>query len=190
MSRSAEGDSALTSRLMEILVCPLSSVHAAIAEVRAAHLISLLSPAEMISTPDGISAGCHLKVEVNDIAAPAEDLVAPAEAHARSVIEFAQAWDRRRPIVIHCWAGISRSTAAAFLVLCALRPAADEVELAGLLRLAAPFASPNRLLVRHGDAVLGRRGRMIAAVDAMGDPILAWEGRPFRIPVAVSDAVK
>ena len=59
-------------------------------------------------------------------------------------MRFLKEWDRKRPMLIHCWAGISRSTAAAYTALCLFRPQADEEELAWELRTASPSATPNR----------------------------------------------
>ena len=166
---------------MDVVVCPLSAVDQVIARHRPSHLISLLSAEELFPMPGAIAPERHLKVASNDIVAPADGLVAPAAAHALAVVDFATAWDRRAPIAIHCFAGISRSTAAALIVLCALEPDCDEGTIAAELRAAAPFAAPNRLLVSHGDAVLGRGGRLIAAAEAMGSPVLCAEGRPFAL---------
>src|SRR5207247_3204501 len=101
--------------------------------------------------------------------------------HVEALIGFVTAWDRRRPLVVHCYAGISRSTAAAFIALCALSPERDERAIARELRAASPSAYPNRRLVRVADALLTRNGRMVAAVEGMGAAELANEGTPFHI---------
>jgi len=51
-----------------------------------------------------------------------------------------------------------------------------EIEIARAMRLRAPHAQPNRLLVSHADEALGRGGEMLAALDAMGPPVLVIEG--------------
>ena len=95
------------------------------------------------------------------------------------IIAFLQAWDRQSPVLIHCWAGISRSTASAYTALCMLRPKADEEELAFELRAASPSATPNRLIISHTDALLGRQGRMSRAIEKIGRGESAFEGTPF-----------
>ena len=97
------------------------------------------------------------------------------------LIAFVQRWNRARPIVIHCYAGISRSTAGAFIGACALNPQRDEAAIAWSLRRASPRAMPNRRLVSLADRVLGRNGRMVAAVEAIGAGVSAYEGDPFRL---------
>ena len=84
-------------------------------------------------------------------------------------------------MVIHCFAGISRSTASAFAVACALNPNRSESQIARQIRSASAFAHPNRLIVSHADRLLGREGRMLRALDDMGPGNLTVEGRPFRI---------
>jgi predicted protein tyrosine phosphatase len=85
-------------------------------------------------------------------------------------------------MVVHCWAGISRSTAAAFVMLCALNPEAPEAAIARLLREASPTAFPNRLMIRLGDTLLGRAGRMLAAVEGIGRGEVTNEAIPFSLP--------
>jgi predicted protein tyrosine phosphatase len=82
---------------------------------------------------------------------------------------------------VHCYAGISRSTASAFAAVCALNPHRDEIAIARQIRAASPIAAPNRLIVSLADKALGREGRMLRALDEMGPGSLTTEGRPFRI---------
>ena len=92
-------------------------------------------------------------------------------------------WDRRAPLLIHCFAGISRSTAAAYTVAAALAPDRDEAELAATLRRLSPSATPNIRIVSLADRILGRRGRMIAAIEGIGRGVDATEGVPFRLKI-------
>jgi hypothetical protein len=88
----------------------------------------------------------------------------------------------RPHLLIHCWAGISRSTAAAYmLTVCALNPDRDEEEIADTLRQAAPSATPNPRLVSLADGVLGREGRMVQAISRIGRGETAGEGTPFSL---------
>jgi predicted protein tyrosine phosphatase len=118
---------------------------------------------------------------MHDIDAPIPGYLEPNENHVEDLVDFAATWDRRAPMLIHCFAGISRSTAAAFITLCVLNPGVPEAAIAGRIRSVSPSAMPNRRLIALGDAVLGRRGRMIqAAVDmGIGQVELA---APFSLP--------
>jgi predicted protein tyrosine phosphatase len=64
---------------------------------------------------------------------------------------------------------------------CALNPHRDEITIARQIRRASPTAMPNRRLVALADHLLGRGGRMVAAIEAIGPGLAAAEGRPFRI---------
>jgi predicted protein tyrosine phosphatase len=153
---------------LTLIVCGLSEVERLIAERRPSHLITLLDPASMIETPAGLAAQRHLRVGVNDIAEPMEGLVLPGERVVSDLIAFARDWDEAAPMLIHCWAGISRSTAAAFTIACERSAPGKEADIARALREAAPHAYPNRRIVALADDLLGRQGRMVDAVEAIG----------------------
>ena len=140
-----------------------------------------------MQTPDGIAAHRHLRLGMNDVVHALPDHTPPDEQHVREIIAFAQTWDRKRPMLIHCWAGISRSTAAAYILLCDLHGPGQEERIANGLRFRAPHAQPNRLLIRHADLLLGRGGRMIAAVDMMGEARAVLEGEVVELPLALDE---
>ena len=164
-----------------VYVCPLSLVSQTIERSGARHLMTLINRQTMLETPAGIDAANHLKLAINDISEPQDGLVHPAECHVEELIRFAGTWGRKGPIVVHCWAGISRSTAAAFISLCALNPDTPERIIAQRLRTASVTATPNRLLVRLADDMLSRRGRMVSAVELIGTGEPATEGIPFEL---------
>jgi len=110
-----------------------------------------------------------------------DGFVVPSDSHIEQVLNFVRAWDRNAPLVVHCYAGISRSTASAFAAVCALNPHRDEIAIARQIRAASPIASPNRLIVSLADKALGREGRMLRALDEMGPGSMLVEGRPFRV---------
>ena len=163
---------------MTLIICGLSEVPRLVAERRPSHLVTLLDPASMIETPAGIEARRHLRLAVNDIAAPTEGLIAPDAALVEALLAFGADWDERAPMLIHCWAGISRSTASAFVLACERSPEADERAIARAMREAAPHAYPNRRIVGLADDLMGRRGRMVDAIESMGACEMAF-GTPF-----------
>lgn len=162
-------------------VCPLSRLPETLAQTGAATLLTLMKAGTAIARPEGIAEGRHCVVEVSDIAAPLEGHVLADEGHIGRILEFVAAWDRAEPLVIHCYAGISRSTAAAYIAACALAPERDEAEVARALRDASPSATPNALFVAIADRMLGRGGRMVAAIAEIGRGADAFEGEPFRL---------
>ena len=118
---------------------------------------------------------------MHDISEPLAEHVPPNEDHVAQIIDFALAWGGEGPMVVHCWAGISRSTAAAFTALCAINPGASEEAIAFAMREASPTAYPNRLIVRLADVALGRKGRMTRAIEAIGRGTAAMEAVPFSV---------
>jgi predicted protein tyrosine phosphatase len=164
-----------------IYVAPLSLVGTTIEDAQVSHLVTLINGETLVPTPPSITPDRHLRLDMNDICEPAVGLVLPCEEHVADLVQFALDWDRKAPLLIHCWAGISRSTAAAFITLCALNPQADESGLARALRRASATAYPNRRLVALGDNVLSRSGRMIAAVEDIGRGEFAEEGQVFAL---------
>ncbi len=165
-------------------VCPLSMLHTTVEATGASHIVTLISHPTPVERPVCVSADRHLLIAVADIAEPTEGLVLPGPAHVEQLLAFVRGWDRASPMVIHCYAGISRSTAAAFIAACALAPERDEGELARRLRAASPSATPNPRLVAVADRLLSREGRMTDAVAAIGRGEFASEGKPFRLEYA------
>ena len=118
---------------------------------------------------------------MNDIVEAQPDLMLPSTGHVAKLIDFVRSWDKQAPILIHCYAGLSRSTAAAFISLCALNPRTPEDAIARALRRSSDTAVPNRLFVALADKVLRREGRMIAALASMGESRRAYECTPFSV---------
>lgn len=165
-------------------VSPLSKLHDTVAAVRASHLVTLINVNTVVERPAGIAESRHLFLGLSDIVAPMDGHVVPAQEHVARFLAFIRDWDRGAPLVIHCWAGISRSTAAAYIAACALGPRRDEEEIAQALRAASPSATPNARLVAVADAALGRQGQMIAAIERIGRGADAFEGTPFALALA------
>jgi predicted protein tyrosine phosphatase len=166
-----------------LLVAPLSSLAAALDAHAPSHLVSLLSPENMIATPPGFPAAMHLKLAINDIVDPKQGTVPPAREHIDALLAFSRSWDARQPLLIHCWAGISRSMASAYTILCDRLGPGSEIQVARAMRQRAPHAQPNRLLVQHADDALGRGGRMLAALEHMGPAQLVQEGVTTKFPL-------
>ena len=118
---------------------------------------------------------------MSDIVAPMPGQVLPEATHLEALLVFFRAWDRAEPMVIHCWAGVSRSTAAAYIAACALRPERDEFAIARALRAASATATPNARLVALADEALRRGGRMNAAIAQIGRGEACLEGAPFAL---------
>ena len=162
-------------------VCSLALIGETVARSGARSLVTLLSPGTAVERPAAIEPHRHLHLAVSDIVEPTPGQVMPEATHLIDLIDFVRAWDRAQPMVIHCFAGVSRSTAAAFIAACALKPERDEFAVARALRLASPTATPNARLVALADTMLQRHGRMNAAIAGIGRGEVRFEGTPFAL---------
>jgi predicted protein tyrosine phosphatase len=164
---------------MMIHVCSLARLRQTVEETGARHIVTLLKDISLVERPVGIDAQNHLHIDIDDITCPMDGYRHPCKDHVAKLVQFAESWDRAAPMVIHCYAGISRSTASAYAIACALSPERDEMTIAEDMRRASRTAMPNSLIVSLADDILGRRGRMIAAIESIGPGDLAYEADPF-----------
>lgn len=167
-----------------IHVCSLARLYSTVEETRARHVVTLLRLIDRVQWPSHIVPENHLVLAMDDIVAPQDGYTVPAEDHVGRLIDFVGRWDRTTPMVVHCFAGISRSTGAAFVAACALNPQREELQIAQAIRAASPTAQPNARIVSIADRLLKRQGRMVRAVEAIGPGEAATEGHPFRIDLA------
>lgn len=167
-----------------ILVSPLSAVPEVLRTHKPSHIITLLSPAFMIETPEGFPPERHLRVSVSDVIEIQDGKVVPSGVHIAEIMDFARSWDGSAPMLVHCWAGVSRSMATAFTILCDRLGSGQEAAIAKYIRALAPHANPNRLIVRLGDAYLARNGAMIVAVADMSPPVYVEEGTIVELSLA------
>jgi predicted protein tyrosine phosphatase len=169
----------------KLLVSPLSAVQECIRLHRPSHLVTLLSPEFMIETPRGFQPEQHLRLAVDDVVETWAGQSPPTERHVAQLLDFGRSWDARAPILIHCWAGISRSMGAAFAVLCDRLGPGCEHSVARIIRDRAPHADPNRLIVQIADGMLDRRGQMTKAIEGIGRGRLALEGVTVQLPAFI-----
>lgn len=120
---------------------------------------------------------------MNDVADPAAGDTPPDRAHVEELVAFARTWPAEDPLLVHCWAGISRSMAATYIVLCDRLGHGSELLAAKAIRARAPHAYPNALLVRHADEMLGREGRMVEAIRGIGAGRMVAEGGLVEFPL-------
>jgi predicted protein tyrosine phosphatase len=172
-----------------IHVCSLARLHETVATTGARHVVSLLAHEDNLTRPATIAPENHLWLQLHDISAPQDGFVAPQTAHVEQLIAFVQRWPREQALVIHCYAGVSRSSAAAFVAVCTLSPESDERAIAIALRRASPTATPNIRIVAIADRLLVRRGRMVSAVEAIGAGLVAPEAEPFRLDLPAINAI-
>ena len=168
-------------------VSSLIGVHDVLQATRARFFVSVVHSPTLMPTPNWVEPEDHLRLGCQDVVDDHPGQSGPQLEHVHALIAFAHRWNRRGPLVIHCMAGISRSTAAAYVTLCSLNPGTSEDTLARSLREASPSALPNRQLVALGDTVLDRQGRMNRAIAALDiGAALSAPARPFSIPSTIA----
>jgi predicted protein tyrosine phosphatase len=166
-----------------LYVCPWQEIEVHVENLGITHLVSLLGVEGSPDTPPSIGPGRHLFLDMDDIAAPIAGYDPPEEDHVQDLIDFVREWDRGGPMLVHCYAGISRSMAAALTVMCMYNPG-RELEAARIMRRRAPYAKPNQRIVRFADRLLGLDGRMVDAVAALGPrPDETYVGRLVELPL-------
>jgi predicted protein tyrosine phosphatase len=166
-----------------IEVCSLARLHDVVEQVKASHVLTLINAKTPVTRPPSIVEANHLYISMSDILQPLEGHIVPAEEHVSQLIRFVKEWERKRPLVIHCYAGVSRSTAAAMITTALLNPEREEQEIANLIRQRSPTATPNLRLISVADQLLGRSGRLLKAAESIGRGEDCFEGIPFRIEI-------
>jgi predicted protein tyrosine phosphatase len=164
-----------------IHVCSLARLQETVDATGARHVVSVIGNEMNVPLPPGVAPENHLWLRLHDISTPLDGHIMAGEEHVADLIRFARGWDRGAPLVVHCFMGISRSTASAYTIVCALNPRRDEGSIAQALRRASPTATPNIRIVSLADKLLGRDGRMVAAIETIGHGIMADEAAPFRL---------
>src|ERR1700691_6479942 len=164
-----------------IHVFSLARLAETVEDTGARHVVSLIGDEARLERPTSIAPENHLWLRLHYISSPLDGYIMPGQEHIADLLDFVRDWDRQAPLVVHCFAGISRSTASAYASVCALNPHRDEASIAQALRRASPTATPNIRIVSLADRILGRDGRMVAAIEAIGRGEIALEGNPFRL---------
>jgi predicted protein tyrosine phosphatase len=101
----------------------------------------------------------------DDVFTPYSGPYPPDRASVGNVLWFTGALKRGDYLLVHCAAGVSRSTALAFAALCHHAGAGTEVTCYEAVKGIRPEASPNPLVVEIADDLLERGGAMVAAIQ-------------------------
>ena len=139
-----------------IVVCSLKDLDTVCESIEPSHVISVIDPGYAPETPKGVEK--HLKLGFDDITEininnnifrlNTNDIpqLPPNNEHANSIIEFSKTWNEKKPIVIHCWCGVSRSMATATYLMCKKDYSNIDRNIR-YIRQIAPHANPNKLLI-------------------------------------------
>jgi predicted protein tyrosine phosphatase len=104
----------------------------------------------------------HLVLRFEDLDAEREGIRTPLASDVAQALDFARMV--RGPLLIHCFAGVSRSTSIALSIIASRLPTGAERQSLDALLAIAPQAVPNLLVVRHADDLLGRSGALLRTV--------------------------
>ena len=131
------------------------------------HILSILDPGW--PEPKAFWAfDPHLRTTLHfhDAIVAAPGIVLPQRENVEAILAFGRdVGDDLRHLLIHCHAGISRSTAAMLMILAQAFPRESEHAIVDRLVRIRPQAWPNSLMIEYADDLLGREGRLMAAVQ-------------------------
>lgn len=135
------------------------------------HVLSLLDPNwPELTGFQGYATHRRTTLRFHDVIDPAPGMTAPTKDHVAEILHFGgelaaeAASEATRHLLVHCHAGISRSTAAMISLLAQADPREDEDRLFERVRQIRPQAWPNSLMIGYADDILGRDGRLVAAL--------------------------
>jgi predicted protein tyrosine phosphatase len=150
-------------------ICGLTELNA-FRDARVSHVLSILDPGFPEPT-DFAEYGPHkrLTLRFDDVIEPAAGLIPPEPHHIEALLEFGKGLasaidDPLRHLLVHCHAGISRSTASMTILLAEARPETDEDSIFAHIREIRAQAWPNSRMIAMADALLKRDGRLVAAL--------------------------
>jgi predicted protein tyrosine phosphatase len=153
-----------------LTVCGIDELSAHQAR-RVTHVLSVLDPDwPEIDTFQSYGQHHRTTLRFHDIIDPQDGRILPALQHVQAILGFgsdllASSVDRQDGhLLVHCHMGVSRSTAAMLSLLAQIHPGEDEDRLFARLREIRPQAWPNSLMITYADDLLGREGRLVAAL--------------------------
>ena len=118
----------------------------------------------IIENPFRVQLECprQLILRFDDISFPVDDFEEPREIHIYKSLQFA---DKNSSLLIHCHAGISRSSAIALAIISNKLGKGKEKEAVKILQEINPYCRPNKLLVQMTDKILEREEELLKAVQ-------------------------
>lgn len=116
---------------------------------------------------DSFGAVDHELIRFDDIVAEYPGFEACTQQHIERVLQFGERAHKKSDghVLVHCHAGISRSTAAAAILMAQFAPGEEEAAFLKLLQL-RKHGWPNTRMVEFADQLLKRDGALIRGLDA------------------------
>jgi predicted protein tyrosine phosphatase len=166
----------------ELAICGLDDALEVVGR-GASHVLSLVDPGSEEARAGKLPSctlGCHLILRFHDIIGPAPGWIPPNIKHIESILSFGRSLQETKRIsarraVFHCKMGISRSTAALAIILAQAEAERDEHRIFEQVLQMRPQAWPNSLMIHYADYLLGRGGRLFAALrDLYGRQLIHY----------------
>jgi len=149
-----------------LTICGLEELDG-FARVGVSHVLSILDPADP-EPPVFQRFRPHRRTSLrfHDVVTPVEGHQQPTEADVARILEFGRDTASSEPLhlLVHCYAGVSRSTAAALILMAQASPGREAALFDALIEL-RPRAWPNSRMVGLADDLLGCNGRLKAALQ-------------------------
>jgi predicted protein tyrosine phosphatase len=134
------------------------------------HILSILGP----NSPDlpelaAFAPHRRLILRFHDVIEPRPGQIAPTREDVERLLVFGREVSEtpKAHLLVHCRAGVSRSTAAAALILMQTNPEWPASQALDVVAAIRPRTWPNLLILEFGDALLGRNGEIVAAAGAI-----------------------
>ena len=166
------------STSIKLTICGLEELAGHCEARQVTHVLSILDPG--FPEPDSVrhfDLDRRLRLHFHDVIEAMPGWIAPERWDVELLLAFGRDLGRTRPttrfevpdthLLVHCHAGLSRSTASAILLLAQHDPARAAHDIVGQVIRQRPRAWPNLRMVELGDALLGRDGEIVAAVGAL-----------------------
>jgi predicted protein tyrosine phosphatase len=160
----------LTSGMFTI--CPKREVHERVRLVGATHLITMLDPDDHIYKPNVIPIENHLFLKFEDCEFP-DNPRAPRIEHCQRILDFGAKLPDDAVTVVHCFAGLCRSTVSGLALWLQKNGVADLAGARAWLSADRPEAMPNLLMAKHFDQLLDLNGQFLDLCQRINDERVA-----------------
>jgi predicted protein tyrosine phosphatase len=148
----------------KIIICGLKDIQEAVDKYKADMMLTIINKNFSPETPIGLDPKKHLRVLIDDISEPREGFILPKKQDVEKLLNFTDNWDQEKPIIIHCHMGISRSTATSLGVICKYDKPNLPINVEKMKEI-APHASPNRLMTKYVDEILGLDNQLFRTLE-------------------------
>jgi predicted protein tyrosine phosphatase len=156
---------------MNVFVCPKNNAHDTAKKVGATHWLCILDPGDRIYVTPRLQKLTTLHLRFEDVLEET-DRDAPTLQDVERMLRWGEAIPEDATVVINCFAGVSRSTAAALALM--TQKTRDPNDAARRLLAQRPTACPNPIITKHADAILGMGGALFERGEEIARARIEW----------------